>query len=68
MATENIDFTESPPGPEESELYSYRRRVSEAVINANIAPEKLTPEEHKDVALLQRITAILINQANTRLN
>lgn len=68
MASEKIEFTESSPVPEGAELQFYTRRVSEAVINANIAPEKLTPEEHKDIILLQKIAALLINQANSRLN
>ncbi|MBA3757505.1 hypothetical protein H0X09_01415 [Candidatus Saccharibacteria bacterium] len=50
--------------PTGDKLHELRSRAAEAVINANIDPSKLTPEEHQDVALLQNLANMATAEAN----
>lgn len=63
--TEKIELSEPIRTPED--LQAFRNLVSDAAINANTEPASLTPEEHKDIILLQRFAAMLTNKANSTL-
>ncbi len=57
--------------PEQSEapvdvgdVEALQHRAAEAVINANVDPSSLTPEEHEDVTALQALASHAATEAN----
>ena len=51
-------------GPVLSEVEQLRLQASEAVIEANVDPMKLTPEEHRRVDILQAMASRAVIEAN----
>jgi len=48
------------------EVVLLQQRAAEAVINANVDPSRLTPEQHHDVEVLQALAAAATTEANLR--